>query len=359
VSYFSERRADRVTSAEQRRADQALAAQLRREDQRVSQERRREQAEWKAGRRRAAMTAATTWLTGHVEHALFGVIIVVPAVLAWSAMAAYGHSLYGPVGVLLPLFSEASMWVFAAATTRAVREQRPTSGLRLGTWTSAGVAAALNYLHGAQVSPRTGVVMAIVSIGGLVVHQLVTAGPRRVRLARPERQAARRAAVMRRALLARAVGEVDAEGAVRLVVTPGRITLRRAGITRRWQAVPAAAATVPGPAPTTTSTTLTRWVDTVENQIAVWAREPGGPARTRPAGTTGGTQGEPDGAVGPDLADWITRARTEITAGRLSTQPSKREVARVLHVRAATAGRIARALKGGPDDPDAGHLARA
>lgn len=250
------------------------------------------------------------------------------------------------------------MWVFAAATTRAVRQERPVWALRVGTWLSAAVAASLNYLHGAQAGPRVGAVMAIVSVGGLVVHQLVTAGPRRKRPGRFERQAARRAVAMRRAVLATAVGEVDQDGAVRLVFTPGRITLQRAGITRRWRVVPAPAPVVPTSTTTSAVVSVDSWVDEIDAQAALWAREPQGPARTHDTGTTHTLGGEPVGSVGPELAAWINQARAHITAGNLSARPSKREVARVMRVRAATAGRIARALKDHPDDPGAGHLAR-
>lgn len=365
MSYYSERRADRAAAAEQVRADRAQAAQLRRADRQADEDRRRDRAQWRARRRHAAVAGLTGWLGGHVQDALFGVIIVVPAVLAWSAMARFGANLYGPLGVTLPLFSEASMWVFAAATTRAVRESRPALGLRAGLWLAAGVAATLNYLDGAQTSVRDGVVMAIVSVGGLIVHQLVTAAPRARRPDRFTHQATHRAAVMRRAVLATTVGEVDAQGQVRLVVTPGRITLRRQGVTRRWVAVPAPAAVVPDPVDQPPGGGVAAWVEDIDAQVAVWAREPAepaGPAPTRPTGTSTDPSGHPDPAVGPELAGWLARARAEITAGRLPARPSKRDVARVLHVRATTAARIARVLKADPDDnpgdPGAGHLAR-
>jgi len=48
----------------------------------------------------------------------------VPAVLAWTAMAAYGARIYGPAGLMLPAFSEGAMWALAAATTRPALRDR-------------------------------------------------------------------------------------------------------------------------------------------------------------------------------------------------------------------------------------------
>ncbi|MFD5090405.1 hypothetical protein ACFWMR_07380 [Amycolatopsis thailandensis] len=185
-----EARADRAANAEQRRADKAAERAEEREDRRLEFEQRAaaeaarqeareaKRAKRKAGRIRfaRALVAASR---KHSLDLLFVPVILVPAILAWSAMAEYGKQVFGPVGVLLPLFSEAAMWAFAAAVTIGVRRGELTGWLKAGVWVFAAVAAGLNFLHGFSTGHHwdTGVVMAVVSIGGVVVHQLITARP--------------------------------------------------------------------------------------------------------------------------------------------------------------------------------------
>ncbi|RSN28786.1 hypothetical protein DMC61_19815 [Amycolatopsis sp. WAC 04169] len=189
-----EARADRAANAEQRRADKAAERAEEREDRRLEFEQRRaaeaakqeareaKRAKRKAGRVRFAKTLVEA-SRKHALDLLFVPVILVPAILAWSAMAEYGKQIFGAVGVLLPLFSEAAMWAFAAAVTIGVRRGEPTGWLKAGVWVFAAVAAGLNFLHGFSTGHHwdTGVVMAVVSIGGVVVHQLITARPSSVR----------------------------------------------------------------------------------------------------------------------------------------------------------------------------------
>ena len=131
------------------------------------------------------------------------------------------------------------MWAFAIATTWTIRRHpdRPTWHLRAGTWTFAGVGAALNFLHGLTISIGTGVVMALVSVAGVGAHQFITAGPRRSRAerdqARIDRAVARRELAARRAAVRCAVAGLDEDGHARLIYEPGMVTLtRRHGRTR-------------------------------------------------------------------------------------------------------------------------------
>ena len=135
------------------------------------------------------------------------------------------------------------MWAFAIATTWTIRHHpdRPTWHLRAGTWTFAAVAAALNFTHG-LTGPGThgagvGVVMALVSVAGVVAHQFITAGPRRSRAergqARIDRAVARRELAARRAAVRHADAVLDENGHARLIYQPGTVTLtRRHGRTR-------------------------------------------------------------------------------------------------------------------------------
>ena len=249
-SWREEMRQDRLVNAQVDREREAARVQARiAERQAVAQMRRDEEVARTAARRQAREQRAArradrvAWVRGHVLDLLFVPVIVVPAVLAWTAMAAYGYQLYGPPGLVLPAFSEGAMWAFAIATTWTLRRHpgRPTWHLRAGTWTFAAVAAALNFTHG-LTGPGThgagvGVVMALVSVAGVVAHQFITAGPRRSRAergqARIDRAVARRELAVRRAAVRHAVAGLDEAGHARLIYEPGMVTLtRRRGRTR-------------------------------------------------------------------------------------------------------------------------------
>ena len=224
-------------------AERQARAQARREED-LAQSAVRSAARQQARERRAARRAdRAAWVCGHVLDLLFVPVIVVPAVLAWTAMGSYGYQLYGPPGLLLPAFSEGAMWAFAIATTLTIRSHpdRPTWHLRLGTCVFAAVAAALNFTHGltgpGPHGPGVAVVMAVISVAGVVAHQIITAGPRRSRAerdqARLHRVAARREMAVRRAAVRHAVADLDDEGRARLIYEPGTVALiRRHGRTR-------------------------------------------------------------------------------------------------------------------------------
>ncbi|QFZ17554.1 DUF2637 domain-containing protein [Saccharothrix syringae] len=348
MSWAEERRADRVTAAEQRRADEVLRFEQRRADRAAAVEQRRAEKDAARARRAALVAAVAGWLRGHTLDLLFVPVIVVPAVLAWTAMAAYGREVFGPVGVLLPLFSEGAMWCFAFAVPMAQRAGRPTGWLHCGTWVFAAVAGGLNYVHGATVAH--GVVMALVSVGGVVVHQLVTAAPARRRsraerdAARLERQAARRVLAVRRAALRQAVAELAADGTATLVHRPGTVALRRrAGRTRL---VPA---TVPGLPVAPVADGLG---DELAAEVAAFlAAVPAdaGNAGNRPGKAETSPEGVPAEAAGK-VAEHLSRVRAAIADGRLPAAPSQAAVRRFLRCRAEHAALVHRALTGRGDD---------
>lgn len=186
---------------------------------------------------RAATAAAMSgWVSAHVLDLVFVPVIIVPGILSWSAMSLYGMSLYGGAGVLLPLFSEFSMWAFAIATALTRRddarrrETDPAAGpspvwhLQLGIAVFAAFAAALNLAHGLSPGPHhgplTGAVMAVISVAGVIAHQIIKAVRRRSRTIRDEARIA--SAVRARVLNARLAAvkeagtELDTGGMVRL-----------------------------------------------------------------------------------------------------------------------------------------------
>jgi hypothetical protein len=222
---------DRESARIQARIAEREAATRSRQAAADARQAARAQARADRAARRAAQAA---WAAGHVTDLLFVPVIAVPAVLAWTAMAAYGASLYGPAGRALPAFSEGAMWAFAAAVTITCHRHpgRPVWHLRLGAVVFAGFGAALNCAHGLTAyGPVAGVVMALVSVAGVTAHQLVTAGPRRDRAdrdaARTARAIGRRERAARRAAVRRALVDLDADGTARLVFEPGAATLER------------------------------------------------------------------------------------------------------------------------------------
>lgn len=177
----------RITEQEARR-DRAQA------DRDRAEQRRTERATARAAARATRRAKALTWASSHVVELLIYPIALLSFALAAPAMAAYGHTLYGPPGVLLAGITELGMWAFALAvtTTRHQRPQRSVAGLQAGVVVFATVAAGLNLLHGLHQSWSTGVVMAVVSIAGVLAHQLTLAGAPRTRAERRAGRAWRR-----------------------------------------------------------------------------------------------------------------------------------------------------------------------
>lgn len=240
-NWREERRRDRLAAAQIVRDDTAARAQAGIADAEARarlqvKERQARQAARDAARKQRTVRRAerVAWLRSHVVDLLFVPVIAVPGTLAWSAMAGYGHAVFGPVGFTLPAFSEGAMWAFEArATWTAHRHpERPVWHLQLGSWVFAAVGAALNFLGGLTVLPHhphgvvVGAVKAIASVAGLVAHQLVNLGPR---LSRAERAVVRREHTVRKAALRRATVLIDTQGDVRLVHEPGAVRL-----VRRW-----------------------------------------------------------------------------------------------------------------------------
>lgn len=193
-----EARQDRLVRAQIDRERDTARLQARIAEREAARRLAMEAADARAARRAAARAdraarwaRLATWASEHVVDLLFVPVIAVPALLAWTAMSGFGARLYGPPGHLLPAFSEGAMWAFAAAVTITLRRDPGAQvwHLRAGTGVFAAFGAALNFLHGLTMTtplfpglpsgPLTGAVMAIVSVAGVIAHQLITAGPGR------------------------------------------------------------------------------------------------------------------------------------------------------------------------------------
>ncbi|TKG67522.1 hypothetical protein [Prauserella endophytica] len=285
-SYREERRKDRAAEAEQKRADALAAAeveavraaslaQARRaaieqahaHEQQRAEAKRQAQAERRQARA-ARLAGLRAWAGAHVVDLLIYPLALVSAVMAVPAMAAYGHALYGGVtGLVLPVLSELGMWAFALAVqvSRVRTPERPVWALQAGVWLFAGVNFTLNLLHGLASGLSAGVAMGLVSVAGVVAHQLTVAGARRTRHERAEtrlaRVAARKTTRIRRAAIRQAVAEIDTNGTARLVFAPGRyvLTPRTAGGVLRGRRRSLVAAVVPGLPVEATPVEVTDW----------------------------------------------------------------------------------------------------
>ncbi|MFJ9787822.1 hypothetical protein ACIRSS_50185 [Amycolatopsis sp. NPDC101161] len=242
-TWTEERRANRAADAEQRRQDaaaalertlraQSAAAEQRRTDATVAAKLADKQREARRARRAATLARVAGWLSANRVRLPIYLLAMVSAGMAVPAMAGYGVGVYGDAtGAALPALSELGMWAFALAVevTRHRHPERPVWALQLGTWVFAGVGFGLNVVHGLGRGWDAAVVMGIVSVAGVIAHQLAVASPPRSpaerAAARIERKTLRKVAKVRAAAVRHAVAEIDAEGRARLVFTPGRYTL--------------------------------------------------------------------------------------------------------------------------------------
>lgn len=217
----------RAEIADRRRTEQTARDQAARAA-RVEQSRRaRAERRKRAAARRSAVGV---WAARHRVDLLIYPLAVASAVMAVPAMAAYGISVYGSwTGAVLPVLSELGMWAFALAvqSRRRTHPAAPLWALQAGVWAFAAVAAGLNIAHGLDDGLSTGLVMGVVSVAGVIAHQLVTAGARPARRARTVRAAERKLRAARRAALRAAVAEIDTDGDARLVHAPGVYRVRR------------------------------------------------------------------------------------------------------------------------------------
>ncbi|MFE3173473.1 hypothetical protein ACFXPA_17355 [Amycolatopsis sp. NPDC059090] len=243
MSWADERRATRAAEAEIQRQDanaaldrklraQTAAADQRRIDAAAAVKLADQRRKTRQANRKAARKAVTGWLSANRVRLPIYLLALVSAGMAVPAMAGYGVGVYGnATGAPLPALSELGMWAFAFAVevTRHRHPERPVWALQLGTWLFAGVGFGLNVVHGLGRGWDAAVVMGIVSVAGVIAHQLAVASPPRSAAeraaARIERKTLRKVAKVRAAAVRTAVAELDGDGNARLVFTPGRYTL--------------------------------------------------------------------------------------------------------------------------------------
>ncbi len=245
-TWRQEQRADKVAQREQDRLDAAARSERRMAERAALAAQQRQDATARAeleaagnaarqAKRSARWAAAWAWLAAHRVDGPIYLLGVAAAVLAVPAMARHGIEVYGSVlGSVLPFISELGMWAFAVAVQLARRTPgRPVWALQAGIWVFAGYGFALNLMDGLSRGWSAGVLMGLVSIAGVIAHQLAVASPRRSRIekaaAKLERQALRKTMRIRAAAIRHAVGEIDQAGAATLVFAPGRYVIDRRG----------------------------------------------------------------------------------------------------------------------------------
>lgn len=191
-----ERRQDRLVAAQIERDREAGRREARQADLDAAEARRQHRAEQRAtaaDARRAARaetrTALGAWVSEHSIDLMFTPVIAVPAWLGWDAMSNFGQALYGGPGGMLPVLSEMAMWIFEFAIVRA-RKRDPHAAvwpLYVGMVAFALICASLNFSHGdigpipgsIKPGPGAGVVYALISVSGIIAHQIVALGGRR------------------------------------------------------------------------------------------------------------------------------------------------------------------------------------
>ncbi len=252
MSWQEERRANLAAKAEQARLDQAAAtgdeialmkaaSDVARADRELAAEleqKAKDAAALKRKQRRddrkERWEKIAAFVRGHVAHVLIYSIAVVSFVMAASAMAGYGAEVYASgVGRLLPLITELGMWAFAVSVQIVRRKDRTRSvwGLKVGVWVFGALAFGTNAVHGLARGWDAMVIMGVVSVAGVIAHQLAIADPPRSRAQRAaDKLAAAQAAktnAAARAALKMATAQIDADGNARLTFAPGTYQVKR------------------------------------------------------------------------------------------------------------------------------------
>jgi hypothetical protein len=326
------------------------ARREQRKEQRANEQRKR----WK--QRRDALRNSSQ---AQADSLLWLAIMGTPMVLAWSSMSAFGVQVYGPLGAALPLLSEGATLHIARSIPRRLRDGKPVALLRIGLVLFAAIQAVLNFAHGSsgmvsvafgQPAPGSvghGVVMALVSLSGVAVHQMLHGRQPKPRRTGEQRRTARKLARVRRVAIRQAVTEVDENGQAQLVHRPGRYVLTRHGFRRGFRlelneaVVPAA----PVPVPELGA----ELADEVSEWLAEHAESWTGSERGERLSTAETGSGPAPGTgrySDPRVPELVAHVQAAVAAGTLQLPLSRRKVRRFLHVSAATAGEVMDALRG-------------
>lgn len=102
MEWRDQRRADHAALAAQQLAARVAMREQDRRDTAEADSRQRARRTAARNRRKAFWSGITGWVARHTMDLLFVPVIVIPAVLAWPAMAAYGMEIFRSVGFCCP-----------------------------------------------------------------------------------------------------------------------------------------------------------------------------------------------------------------------------------------------------------------
>ncbi|MGW6498531.1 DUF2637 domain-containing protein [Nonomuraea angiospora] len=210
-----DRRAERTyaagLAAQQRAAAEAIRADAAIRLRRAEREEQRQDA---FERERARLISSNRWKTRRANAraavrdsavrfaplAAGGAAMGAPILLAWSGQLAFGVEVMqlGPLAAMVPIALEGAVWYVAYLVHRASQLGLPTGVYRAWAWILAGVAAGMNFWHGASSAGgvQRGAVLALASLLGVGLWELT------VRL-RERRQRGRTVAEARTAMARR------------------------------------------------------------------------------------------------------------------------------------------------------------
>ncbi|WP_345095624.1 DUF2637 domain-containing protein [Planomonospora venezuelensis] len=187
VPTLYDRRAERLIAAGIAAQQEAAAAAVRAETElRLRQAARDDARQEAAERDRARRDRAYRWKTRRAELAASavrsgpllagGIAMGAPIILAWSGQLAFGRDimLLGPLAPAVPVALEGAVWYVAYLIHRASEAGLPTGVYRAWAWILAGVAAGMNYWHGATSAggAQRGAVLALASLLGVGLWEL-------------------------------------------------------------------------------------------------------------------------------------------------------------------------------------------
>lgn len=177
----------REAEDERRRKDREAADERQQKLLNARDERRQKLADARderRGKRRDARAEAVSdageWVTSHRNGLALVPIVLVPALLSWSAMSDFGIALFAGPGRALPVLSETGMWYFEMRIAEARASGGKVLKLYIGMVFCAAVCGALNFLHGdlgpipGTIKPGglTGIAYAVIAVSGIIIHQL-------------------------------------------------------------------------------------------------------------------------------------------------------------------------------------------
>jgi hypothetical protein len=177
--------AERLAAAEAARAASRVEAKARgallaeqakeRADERKAAQRAARQAARQA-RRTALRANVASSLPSWGMSALWASVIVAPLLLAWQAQMAFAVESLGidpKLSWLFPLAIECGAWVCAFESHRRAKAGLPVGSLPMWMWLLAGIAAAINFVHGvADYGVPAGMALAAVSVLGVLLHHV-------------------------------------------------------------------------------------------------------------------------------------------------------------------------------------------